>query len=240
MKKNGNRALLALLFVVLFSSCTKEDFCPANAQPKNLRLKEMIWGERSYTFYYNQHNDVDSVRAEDKSDHYTYRVYYTGRHIDSVALIDGGVALSTHTQFTYNGDKITGYTYHWYTDPPAFVNRTTFTYDSKGRMATATRDGAPLLNITYGDSNNIRTMIFAGNTYIYTQYDSKLNPLYYVHNLFAIFTEESAIWQDEFSQHNTAGPGIVNQYNALDQLVKKTVDPPGGPLGDNFLFSYYP
>lgn len=235
MKKN---ILMAVATVLLFvASCKKSDY-PNHIfnGKKDPFLKEMVHGTRHYLFYYDHTGFVDSIRAVDVHTTYLYRVAHHGKRIDSVSLIQNGAVVSTHGNIQYDKGRIIQYTYYLYAIPGAPPALHTITYE-QGHIKTITRSGlitnSDTLTFNQQDNlvkwvqNNIHSPL---NETTFT-HDAHLNPLYYIDDLFIMFTEETFFWEFIFSQHNSIGKvhrqynvtetDYLNQYDSYGRLVKK-------------------
>jgi hypothetical protein len=266
MKPNCIPLAAACFLLLLTTACQKERLQgePMAAQKaalqvsgnkntaRNLQLKEMTFGDRHYLFVYNRRGDVDSVIVSGDIE-YVYKVYYKGSHIDSVNLLTNGQITSTNTNFQYQGNLITSFDYFYRAGYYPFPHSFYFTYDNQKRIQTIS-DNSPAApeELTYDSGNNVIGWSRPAGSYTATYtYSDKLNPLYYVDNLFAIFVEEHFIYEYAFSQHvsitktysDISQTNVLvsynNQYNSLGQLISKTFFENNGTGKNVYTFTYY-
>jgi hypothetical protein len=217
----------------------------AIAKTNGLVLKTFSHSNRTYHFVYAPNGILDSIIVTGNHP-YVYRVWYMGAHLDSVVLVDRGLVVSVNRNFEYKGNLISSYEYfdriHSIPDPWRF----TFTYDGQKRLVALERKHYNQLvshaQFSYDAADNIVTWNdFTAYSANFT-YDSQLNPLHLVPDLFAIMVEEPWIGQYSFSAHNSVtqtffgggGLSYQNQYNSNGQLVTKLVS----DNGDSFSFTY--
>jgi hypothetical protein len=216
-----------------------------NAKTHGLVLKAFSRSNRTYYFAYAPNGILDSIIVTGNHP-YVYRVWHKGPHLDSVVLVDRGLTVSVNRNFEYKGNLISSYDYydriHGLPDPWRF----TFTYDGQKRVVALERRHYNQLvshaEFSYDAADNIVTWndftVYSANF----TYDSQLNPLHLVPDLFAIMVEEPWIGQYSFSAHNSitqtffggGGLSYQNQYNSDGQLVEKLVSDNGG----SFSFTY--
>jgi hypothetical protein len=205
----------------------------AIAKTNNLILQAFTRDSRTYHFYYSPNGMVDSIVATG-DDQYVYRAWYKGNHLDSVILLDDGRIVSVHRNFQYKGDLIVGYDYFDRIDNYPFPWSSSVLYDAQKRIVSIQRAHQNNLvghqQWTYNANNDVVNRTGFGSDDGSYGYDSKLNPLHMVPDLFVLFVEESYIWEYSFSEHNSISKTIVgrptltytHQYNGAGQLATKT------------------
>ena len=243
--KNAAKLTIVGCLLVFAIACNKLDnwwdHVHGGNAGKKLNLKELKHGNRVYRFFYDHAGFVDSIRATDPSNNYTYVVYHHGPRIDSASLIQGGSTVSTNGDIHYGPrGNITSFTYNLYAFPGFPPQTVTLTYDARGNIKTI---GTETLHFNH-DNDLVhweRSSLSAAYTY-----DNKLNPLYFIDDLFVMFVEERYIWEYAFSQHNSTNKTYddghlsfadENDYDAHQRLVKKKFTE-GGSLPDSLEFSY--
>ena len=217
----------------------------AIAKTNGLALKAFSRNNRTYHLQYSPNGLLDSIIVTGRHP-YVYRVRYKGAHLDSVVLVDGGREVFVHRNFKYKGSLISGYDYYdrLYNVPYPWTY--TYTYDRQKRMTGFQRwHYNQLVNrsdFSYDTADNIVTWNdFSSFSANYT-YDSQLNPLHLIPDLFAIMIEDQWIREYSFSAHNSVtqtffsggGLSFQNQYNSEGQLVAKLLSDNGPGLS----FSY--
>ena len=253
MTKKNTLMAVAIAFALVVA-CRKSDYpCDDfdNSQHKPF-LKEIVHGTRHYLFYYDPAGFVDSIRAVDVHTTYLYRIAHHGKRIDSVSLVQNGVVVSTNGNIQYDHKgKIIQYTYTLNAVPGTPPVLVTLTYE-QGHIKTIAKSGL---------MNSVDTLLFNGQhnlmkwteNYIHSPlavttftYDPGVNPLYYIDDLFVMFTEESFFWEFIFSQHNSTSKerqqygvevtNYVNRYDPHGRLVKKLMEV--NSLRDSLEFRY--
>jgi hypothetical protein len=225
-----------ILFLI---SCHKIDFRDFfHKGKKEPFLKELMHGSRRYVFYYDRAGFIDSIRAIYPGSGYVYRVVHRGKKIDSVSLVQNGTLVSTNGDIEYDHKgRITGFTYYLRIVPAAPA-RYTITYEG-GNIRTITERRSPSSanfdTLTFNSQNNLvqwlQTISHTPVLVTTFTYDEGLNPLYFIDNLFVMFTEEHFIWEFVFSEHNSTGKTrttstvdhweYINEYDRHGRLSKK-------------------
>ena len=115
--------MLSILGLILFNSCssdsdsntpTSQNLDPNTILPKKI-IKEGIYGDGTYEFFYNQ-NKIDyikfSIAEADVPGSVDYVFTYTGNLITKIETVSGGL-LSERLDFTYQNNKLVNkkYTY---------------------------------------------------------------------------------------------------------------------------------
>jgi hypothetical protein len=237
------------LIMVSLLSCQKETVQPGTIAPtatvssesshgmavsNNLVPQTFTRNGRTYHFYCQPNGRVDSIVAT--GDHpYVYRVVYKGSHLDSVILVDRGRIVSTHRNFQYKGELITGYDYFDRIDKVPYPWSLSVSYDAQKRIVAIDRKFQGKVQthkewIYNVNDDVVNTINSSGGDGSYT-YDSGLNPLHMVRDLFALFVEEPFIWEYCFSLHNMVSKAIpggltityINEYNGLGQLIRQSL-----------------
>ena len=251
MKANSSasNASISLSFIVFFLvACQKEKVQPVTVEPgatvtsqrpqviaktNDLVLKSFTRNGRTYHFYYAPNGKVDSIVVTG-DEQCAYRAFYKGNHLDSVILIHDGLIESVHRNFQYKGDLIASYDYFLRKDNNPYPWYYSFAYDAQNRIVSVKAMWQSILALQVLCSYDNNGDMIHSNDGIdkdvsYT-YDSHLNPLHLVPNLFALFVEEPYIWEYCFSLHNSISKAIpacptimyTNQYNEAGQLTRKT------------------
>jgi hypothetical protein len=242
MKRQNLQVLLIGVFLLLMTSNCREfleEYIPNQGAQRKFKLKEFINDNRRYTFYYNQHGNVDSIVAQEGIIRYAYVVQYNNGRIDSVSTIDNGELISIHNDFQYDSRKrIIRYNYRPRVPapvPPDVFFPYVVTYDAKSRIQSINTSA-----FTYDNRDNIIQGFDATFTY-----DHKVNPLHFVTNLFALFVEETFLWEFILSKHNatsrkTEDTELIyqNEYDAYNRLIRKKIFNAGGQIGEQ-RFTYY-
>lgn len=241
--------------LLLVASCKKTDYPDDifDHGKKEPFLQEMIHGTRHYLFYYDNKGFVDSIRAVDAHTTYLYRVVHHGKRIDSVSLIQNGAVVSTHGNIQYdNKGRIIQYTYFLRAFPEAPPAVISLTYE-QGHIKTITQSGfiESSDTLAFNPQHNlvrwVQKRLHAPFVETSFTYDLGLNPLYYIDDLFVMFTEETFFWEFIFSRHNSTRKEVqsthtqvtdyVNQYDTYGRLLKKRMQE--NMMRDSLEFRYF-
>jgi hypothetical protein len=234
-----------LLIAISLSACGKEQVQPATVEPgatltsqrpqaiaktNNLVLKTFTRAGRTYHFNYSPKGKVDSIVITGDQE-YVYRATYKGNHLDSVILFHHGQIVSVNRNFQYKGNLIVGYDYFDRIDNFPFPWSSSIEYDTQNRIVSIQRAYhdkiVDRMQWTYNANGDVVNRTGFGSDDGSYSYDSGLNPLHMVPDLFVLFVEESYISEYCFSVHNLvtkinpAWPTITytNQYNDAGQLI---------------------
>ncbi|WP_143097827.1 hypothetical protein [Chitinophaga sp. CF118] len=229
----------SILFLI---ACNKSDYLENPFQKEKNKqkpfLKEIIHATRNYSFHYDHMGYIDSISVIDLHLTYVYRVAHHGKRIDSVSLVEDAAIVSTNGNIKYdNMGRITQFTYYPRYDPLVSVNVITLTYDYNGqikKIAYSSNGSTHYDTLTFDNHSNLIRWAQPQNLSTFT-YATGLNPLYYIDDLYVMFTEEKSFWQYLFSQHNSITKYLQdgvnyettsyqNLYDGHHRLIKKTIN----------------
>lgn len=231
MKRKFLIPAISILLLSLFS-CKKYPpvVIPDNRVPKGMLLKEWratssLIPERTYQFYYNKRNEVDSIYLRQKGIAVLYRVTYKSNgRIDNVTESEDGFGVGLVNNYRYNQQGlITHYDWNW---NDHFGTTGVIPVDiGYGEGIVTVRYNTIVHTFTFNSAQDITHM--KNNTdrpfdggFIY---DQGINPLFYVRNLYAIMIDLSPYYYEYMlAKHNfltkSYGDGYtVNYTNTYDQ-----------------------
>jgi hypothetical protein len=237
-------AVIVTCSMLVITSCRKPDRpyipCPKE-KDKCFVLRELQTSSHTYVFHYDQAGLVDSISGTNSDEPpFVIRVARNGRRIDSVYPGQNGESFAyTSKDFRYDDKgRITGYTFYSRNVFPAVVLPVFITYGPDGNIATISSDGLTD-SLTFNQNNDVVRWRESGLTFHIVStftYDTKVNPLYCIDDLFAILGD-AGVRQFMFSQHNSIGQVRTwhpdddfrevsmyeNKYDAFHRLTKKII-----------------
>jgi YD repeat-containing protein len=248
MKTLPSKLLAITILVFGFTGCNDDFWNELRGHKGRTKVlvQEMVHNGRHYEFVYDKKGLVDYIDVPDPG--YRYEVTYKGKKLFSAQLIENGEVVSENHNFKLDKKgNIIEYTYSWYSDdiPGGYHNVHTMEYDERNRLISVTSDGGTK-TFSYNDHGDVTSMSTSTYEATYT-YDSKINPLNLVPDLFFIVVEEPFLWEFILSTHNsetrTESPTVnhpqgletiyTNEYDSFLRLIRKT---DGGEEGFTFLY----
>lgn len=242
--RHWKQVLAACMLLILCASCNKfQDLWDILRDPKNsphFRLKEICSGPITMRLHYNKLWLLDSITETHPNATGSYKIYRTGKRLDSVYHYYAGRLQKKATGFHYNQKgQIIRYTYqNVFPAIPYPPEVWDIRYDAKGNFHTMLTESPHNVRqadtLVYDNKGNMTEYINGWDTYsrfVYSyRYDDKPNPIAMIDDAYFIFLKNFP--KDQlFSRSNSTEAKSVfspepilytNEYDQHNRLIKKT------------------